>query len=153
MSAKIAPIVLKRLDYLQNKIGKDLSKDSVISYLDGLSFDEKKSFIEDYWKNTGFAAKNAPKFEKEGKDLIATIYYPLAVDVVKALNNEYSNSLTSLVRKFIEYKQVYLSINAKKNPDALTFSGISSRYVPEVKFYARASSNTWNAGLGFELKK
>jgi hypothetical protein len=154
MTPKVAPLAITRLNYLEKVIGKDLSKSAIVNYFDKtlVTPQEKQKFIEAYWTKTGFKAKKPPNYADKGNDLIATVYYPLASEVVEALNTHYGIALTNLVRKFVLYKQVYLGIDVKQDPDALKISGISSKYVPEVKFYARASSNAWNAGMGFEWK-
>jgi hypothetical protein len=155
MSPRMAPIVMKRLEHLKGVIGEDLSKACVVNYLDETlkTPAKKKEFIEEYWKATGFNAKKKPNYNKKGLDLIAAVYYPLAVEVVDALNKSYGGTdkaLTGLIRKYVLYKQMYLGIDVKSEPDVIRISGVSSMYVPSVEFYARASSNTWNAGLGFE---
>ena len=145
-------IIQERLDYLEGSIGADISRPSVIAFLDSMTAGEKKIWLEKYWKDTGFKIKKAINYKDAGKDLIAAIYYPLAGEVVDVLNNWYGAALTALVRKFVSYKQIYLGIDAKQDPDTLRFSGISSAVIPSVKFVARASASNWNAGIGFELK-
>lgn len=146
-------IINKRLKYLNDKIGADLSRPSIIQFLDGMNAKEKEIWLETYWKDTDFKIKKAIDFKEEGKDLIAAIYYPFAVEVVEWLNDYHGDDLTSLIRSFVSYSQIYLGIDAKQNPDTLRFSGISSVYVPFVRFVARASASDWNAGIGFELKR
>lgn len=146
-------IVNARLKYLKDNIGADLSRPSVIAFLDGMSAKEKETWVEKYWADTKFKAKKAIDYNKDGKDLIATIYYPFAVEVVQWLNDYHGDDLTSLIRRFVSYSQIYLGIDAKQNPDTLVFSGISSVYVPFARFVARASASDWNAGIGFELKR
>jgi len=143
--------VLSRLNYLRKNITGGISKSFVVDFLDSLTPDKREKWVNDYWKETGFANKKKIDYSQKGNDLIGTVYYPLATEVVNLLNKYYSEALTHLVRKFIVYKQVYLKVDAKKDPDTLSFSGISSRYVPKVIFSARASTKNWNAGMGFEF--
>jgi hypothetical protein len=146
-------IIIKRLKYLEDRIGADLSRPSVIAFLDSMTASEKEIWLEKYWKDTGFKIKKAVKYTDEGKDLIAAIYYPFAVEVVDWLNNHHGADLTGLIKRFVSYKQIYLGIDAKQNPDMLVFSGISSIVIPAARFVARASASDWNAGIGFELKR
>lgn len=158
---QLAPLALKRLNYLKSKIPGGLKKDNVIKYFeDTLKTPAKKeAFIKEYFKATGFkATKDELDYSGSALDMIAPIYYPLATEVVVALNkyfgptSEEPGVFTTVMRKFISYHQLYLGISAKADPDTIRISGVSSHEVPRVEFYARASSNKWNAGMGFEWK-
>lgn len=111
-----------------------------------------EDFMQRFWTNCGSKPNqpmNAQEFLKKGKG--DEFFYPLAVEVVKVLNNHYQDAILTIVNKLLVVKQMYLSIDLSKK--SIKFTATSSDTVSKVVFAARGSSKTFNAGLGYEMKK
>jgi hypothetical protein len=92
---------------------------------------------------------DAAEFLKKGKG--DEFFYPLAVETVRVLNTHYQDAILTIVNKLLVVKQMYLSIDLTKK--SIKFTATSSDTVSKVIFAARGSSKTFNAGLGYEMKK
>jgi hypothetical protein len=111
-----------------------------------------EDYMNEFWtKCNSFPTSpmNAEQFLKSKK--ADEFYYPLAVEVARVLNDHYQDAILTIVNKLLVVKQMYLSIDLTKN--SIKFIATSSDTVSKVVFAARGSSKTFNAGLGYEMKK
>lgn len=111
-----------------------------------------EKFMSEFWsycKSTPTKPLTVDEFIKKGKG--DEFYYPLAVEVVRVLNEHYQKAILTIVNKLLVVKQMYLSIDLEN--DSIKFIATSSDTVSKVVFAARGSSKTFNAGLGYEMKK
>jgi len=114
--------------------------------------DEYEKYMKEFWTK----CNSFPSSPMDGESFMKTknaggFYYPLAVEVVRVLNNDYQDAILTIVNKLLVVKQMYISINLTKN--SIKFTATSSDTVSKVRFKARGSSKTFNAGLGYEMKK
>jgi hypothetical protein len=94
---------------------------------------------------------DAAAFLKMPKKFEGAVYYPMAVEIARCLNENYGSALVKLINKFLVVKQMYLNINLTN--ETIEFIATSSDTITDAKFQARGSSKTFNAGLGYEMKK
>lgn len=130
-----------------------IHRKTIVKNLLDLAKDGKyETFMKEFWTKCGSSPKEAEssiEFMKHKKG--DAFYYPLAVEVVKILNTTYEKAMVTLVNKLLVVKQMYLGIYLDK--EQIKFTSTSSDSISAVKFIARGSTKTFNAGLGYEMKK
>lgn len=138
-------------------IGKNpISREELCELMVNISKEGKwESFIKEYLNKTGTVPKKDIPTSEEVSTLqgankkIGIIAYPLSKEIVKILNEDYSQLLTELVNKVLNVKQMYLSIDIKK--DNISFRSATSDKIKKVTFEVRGSTNNFNQGLGFKM--
>jgi hypothetical protein len=113
----------------------------------------QKFFNQYFQKCKSFPSEmfDSNAFIKMPKKLEGAVYYPMAVEIARCLNENYSQALVKLINKFLVVKQMYLNINLTN--ETIEFTSTSSDTISDAKFMARGSSKTFNAGLAYEMKK
>ena len=144
------------IDYFRvNKVTSALHRKTILNYLLELvdeNPEEYTKFMTEFWKRCNFkptSPMTPDQFIKSKKG--DEFYYSLAVEVAAALNEHYSKAIVTLINKLLVVKQMYLSINLTN--ETIKFTSTSSDCITAVKFKPRGSSKTFDAGLGYEMKK
>lgn len=146
------------INFLNIRLGLDPIHRKTL--LDALSREGKKDekalseFFSNYFLKCNFEpAKefDVKSFIKMPKKFEGIVYYPMAVEIARCLNENYSESLVNLINKILVVKQMYLNINLTN--ETIEFTSTSSDSIKNAKFNARGSSVQFNAGLGFVMKK
>jgi hypothetical protein len=132
-----------------------LSKTIVVEWLYELHKD-KKSFIDFYTNHFDLCGSKPKDLTAEDlykkwdtlKDdtVFGAVFYPLVTTVVKYLNDNYTEELTTLVNKSQDLAQLYLIFDIKNH--TMTFAS-KSFSVAHFKFEPKGSvNNPFNAAIG-----
>lgn len=131
-----------------------MDRKDIMTWLQAFATKDAKTFdkfIIDYRKATGVNPKDKMTAESFLADPIGDgFYYPFAVEIARALNDNYANALRVLINKFLVVKQMYFGIDIKRN--VISIRSTSSNTIKAAKFMARGSAKNFNAGLAYEMK-
>jgi len=102
--------------------------------------------MSEYWSMTGSKPQGYNNensglvtFSKADENhILGTFFYPLTVELVSDLNNQFSSELSTLVNKVSTVQQLYLITNPKSNFVTFKFKSFSNA---NFKFMAGASTN------------
>ena len=146
------------ISYLLEVSGLDINgitdRAQLISFLINLAEESESSFNDfliEFWKRSSIKPKDKPDAKKFLKNENASmLYYPIAVELTRILNDKYRKDLNTLINKFLVVKQMYFAISF--NTYVVSIVSKSSNNSKNSKFMARGSAKTFNAGLAYEMK-
>jgi hypothetical protein len=132
-----------------------LTKKIVVEWLYELH-KNKKAFIDFYTKHFDLCGSKPKDLTPEGlyakwdslndDTVFGAVFYPLVTTVVKYLNDNYTEELTTLVNKSQDLAQLYLIFDIKNH--TMTFAS-KSFSVAHFKFEPKGSvNNPFNAAIG-----
>jgi len=139
---------------------KQMQRDKLESFLDDLNKDPERfaEFLSKLWDKSGMAW-NKSKLDSyvEGyskmpaNKRVGVAFYPIMVEVVKALNEGYQTELTKFGQMATDVKQLYLDVVVKKG---MFIFKIVPFKTATFKFEQKGSmSNPFNANIGIKILK
>jgi len=146
-----------------NIFNKSPNRDAILLFMDKLVNDNDKfnTFMLKFIRKTKFFAVkfNIENYKKDyiqkrdagNNDRLGLIFYPIVVELVKSLNENYADILTAYTQKATDIKQVYLNVSVKSGLFIFkTQSFTSSSFIFEQK---GSINNPFNANIGIKMKQ